>query len=355
MEAGQLTELGMELANDYDDPRWDEVLDQVPFNHAQHILTMDTQYKCPGIEAIGLRSNDDGAWQHAEGASQVGNGHMAPNTSCVGYPGSTVLAQTWNQTLAYMYGKSEGNDMGPAGKDALYSPACNIHRSPFGGRNSGYQSEDPYLSGRVIGNLIRGLGVYGKTSFVKHFALNEQETHRSSNGQNYWCEEQAIRELYLKPFEFAVKEGKTKGVMSSFTRIGTKWTGGNYNLLTGVLRNEWGFQGSVICDFHTDAYMNNRQMIEAGGDLNLTTTRQWSKADKNSANDVTVLRRSAHNNLYALANSNAVQFEIIGYKLPVWEEILFVVDGVISAGVVAWGAWAIVSTLRKKEIVEEAK
>ncbi|MCQ2797042.1 MAG: glycoside hydrolase family 3 C-terminal domain-containing protein [Bacilli bacterium] len=268
MEGGALTELGYELAANYDDERWEDVLDQVPFAQAQKILTMDTQYKCPGIEAIGLRTNEDGAFQHAEGASQVGNGHMAPNTSCVGYPGSTVLAQTWNQTLAYMFGKSEGNDMGPAGKDALYSPACNIHRSPFGGRNSGYQSEDPYLSGRVVGNIIRGLGVYGKTSFVKHFALNDQDFNRM--GLYTWCTEQAFREIYLRTFEEAIKFGDSTGLMTSFNRTGAIWAGGNEALIQGVLRSEWGFKGQIITDMtENKTNMDGGANLRAGGNINL--------------------------------------------------------------------------------------
>ena len=268
IEAGVLTPLGERLAADYDDEGWEEVLDQVPFSHALHILTMDTSYHAPGIAAIGLRTDSDEAYQHAEGASQVGNGHMAPDTSCVGYPGSTVLAQTWNQVLAYMFGKSEGNDMGPAGKDALYSPACNIHRSPYGGRNSGYQSEDPYLSGRVVGNLIRGLGVYGRTTFMKHFALNDQDFNRM--GLYTWTTEQALREIYLRTFEEGVKYGDSTGIMTSFNRVGAIWSGGNEALIQGVLRDEWGFKGQII----TDMTENKTNMdigfgLRAGGNINL--------------------------------------------------------------------------------------
>ena len=276
MEGGQLTELGQELGSPkgWDDPRWEDVLDQVPLGDknakgtAIRILTMDTQYKSPGIPAIGLRSDDDGAFQHAEGASQVGNGTMAPNTSCVGYPGSTVLAQTWNQVLAYMYGKSEGNDMGPAGKDALYSPACNIHRSPYGGRNSGYQSEDPYLSGRVVGNIIKGLGVYGRTTFMKHFVVNDQDFNRM--GLYTWMSEQALREIYLRTFEEGVKYGDSTGIMTSFNRLGAIWAGGNEALMTGILRYEWGFRGAVITDMtENEDNMDSAANLRAGGNINL--------------------------------------------------------------------------------------
>ncbi|MDD6301852.1 MAG: glycoside hydrolase family 3 C-terminal domain-containing protein [Bacillales bacterium] len=268
IEKGELTELGTKLAADYDAPEWEEVLNQVPFEHAKHILTMDTSYKAPGIEAIGLRTNDDGAYQHAEGASQVGNGHMAPGTSCVGYPGSTVLAQTWNQVLAYMFGKSEGNDMGPAGKDALYSPACNIHRSNYGGRNSGYQSEDPFLSGRMVANVVRGLGVYGKTTFVKHFVVNDQDFNRMA--LYTWCNEQALREIYLRTFEETVKYGDTTGIMTSFNRLGAIWTGGNEALIQGVLRGEWGFRGQIITDMtENKTHMDIGAGLRAGGNINL--------------------------------------------------------------------------------------
>ena len=270
MEAGQLTELGLELSSEegWDDDRWEEVLNQVPFNQAKRILTMDTQYKSPGIEAVGFRTNDDGAFQHAEGASQVGNGVMAPNTSCVGYPGSTVLAQTWNQRLAYDYGRSEGNDMGPAGKDALYSPACNIHRSPYGGRNSGYQSEDPYLSGRVVSNIIRGLGVYGKTTFMKHFIVNDQDFNRM--GLYTWMNEQALREIYLRTFEEGVKYGDSTGIMTSFNRLGAIWAGGNEALMTGILRYEWGFKGAIITDMtENEENMDSSANLRCGGNLNL--------------------------------------------------------------------------------------
>jgi len=281
MEDGQLTELGQELGKDFYDPRWEEVLDQVTFSHANHYLTMDTQYKAPGIAEIGMRTNDDGAFQHAEGASQVGNGAMVSGSnkvSCVGYPASTVLAQTWNQTLAYLFGKSEGNDMGPAGKDALYSPAMNIHRSTYGGRNSGYQSEDPYLSGRQCANVIRGLGVYGKTTFLKHFCLNDQDFNRM--GLYTWTTEQALREIYIRSFEEAIKYGDSTGIMTSFNRCGAIWAGGNEALLQGILRQEWGFKGQVITDMtENETNMDGSFNLRCGGNINLGGMSTHTGAD----------------------------------------------------------------------------
>ena len=270
IDKGQLTELGKELSSPegWDDPRWEQVLNQVPFDQAKYILTVDTQYKAPGIAAIGFRNDDIGAFQHAEGAAQIGNGVMAPNTSCVGYPSPTVLAQTWNQTLAYMFGKSEGNDMNPAGKDATYAPNCNIHRSPYGGRNSGYQSEDPYLSGRTVANVIRGMGVYGRTTFMKHFVVNDQDFNRM--GLYTWLSEQALREIYLRSFEEGVKYGDSTGIMTSFNRLGAIWAGGDEALLQGVLRYEWGFKGAVITDMtENEEHMDSAANLRAGGNLNL--------------------------------------------------------------------------------------
>ncbi len=367
MENGALTDLGYELGANYDDERWEDVMDQVTFAHAQHILTMDTQYKCPGIEEIGLRTNDDGAFQHAEGASQVGNGHMAPNTSCVGYPGSTVLAQTWNQTLAYMFGKSEGNDMGPAGKDALYSPACNIHRSPFGGRNSGYQSEDPYLSGRVVGNIIRGLGVYGKTSFVKHFALNDQDFNRM--GLYTWCTEQAFREIYLRTFEEAIKYGDSTGLMTSFNRTGAIWAGGNEALIQGILRSEWGFKGQIITDMtENETNMDGGANLRAGGNINLGGYSTAGKALNQSASPRLLwrareaIKQIAYSYTHALYK-NATYNEsadpadaVIVYETKLawqwWKPGLAAVDCALG-GIMLAGLWLIVKTcfISKKEVM----
>ena len=142
----------------------------------------------------------------------------------------------------------------------------NIHRTPFSGRNGEYYSEDGLLSGRMAASVVTGAREKGVNTMVKHFAVNDQETDRDTNGLITWLSEQALREIYLKPFELVVKEGKSLGIMSSFNRIGTVWAGGSYELLTEILRNEWGFRGMVITDY-ANAYMNPDQMIRAGGDM----------------------------------------------------------------------------------------
>ena len=270
IENSKLTDYGKKCAADYNAPEWDELLDQIPFSQAKEIVTMDSNYQACGIAAIGLREDTKGNYQHTEGASQVINGG-GQNQACVGYPSTTVLAQTWNQALAYMFGRSEGNEMVAGGMDALYSPKANIHRTNYGGRNSGTQSEDPYLAGRVVSNIIKGLGTYGKTTFLKNFVLNEQDFNRMA--LYTWTTEQALREIYLKPFEEGVKFGDTTGIMTSFNRCGAIWTGGNEALIQGILRGEWGFKGQIITDMtenktHMDVtfhFRNGGNIVLGGG------------------------------------------------------------------------------------------
>ena len=192
----------------------------------------------------------------------------------------------------------------------------NLHRSPFGGRTGEYYSEDPYLSGMLGAYQIQGAMSKGLYTLVKHFAVNEQETSRS--GIATWLDEQTLREIYLKPFEYAVKVGQTTGMMSSFNRIGGVWAGGDYRLLTEVLRNEWGFRGMVISDFNTGSHMDSKQMAYAGGDLNLQNLGQEWSPKKSSVSDMNVLRLTAKNILFTVAKSNAMNNDILGYRAPLW-------------------------------------
>ena len=173
---------------------------------------------------------------------------------------------------------------------------------------------------------------------MKHFAVNEQETHRSTGYASIsWLTEQSLREIYLKPFEMAVKIADNHALMSSFNRIGTKWTGGDYRLLTQVLREEWGFEGLVICDFNTNSYMNTRQEAFAGGDLNLSENRFWNSFKADSAADVTVIRNAMHNVMFTIANTNAVNGKIVGYNEPTWTFVLYAVDALVVIGLAFWG------------------
>ncbi len=326
----------------YDDERWEPLLDQANLGELVEMYDY-AAFQTKAVASVGKpRTNDtDGP---------VGFVNFMDTSTYYGtcsYCAEVVIASTWNQELAEEMGRSVGNEgiWGNAKGDGMpysgwYAPGCNIHRSPFGGRNFEYYSEDGIMNGKMAAAVIRGCQSKGVYCYVKHFALNEQETHRSIGGNCSWVTEQAMRETFLRPFELAVKEGGTRAMMSSFNRIGTRWTGGDYRLLTTILRDEWGFRGMVLCDFNTvPDYMNSRQMAYAGGDLNLSTT-PVSWCDTSDVSDVIVLRQCAKNVMYTVANSNAMNGQVIGYALPIWNIVLYCVDGLAVAGFALWGIMA---------------
>jgi beta-glucosidase len=346
----------------YEDPRWEDILNELTFSEMLSLVN-NGAFQTVAIESIGknLTNDSDGP---------VGFVNFINKTA---YKGNTtfvcesVLGATWSKDLAYQMGKIVGDNglWGDVSGNGLpysgwYAPAVNLHRSPFAGRNFEYYSEDPILSGKMAVNVINGAATKGVYTDLKHFALNDQETNRS--GIATYCTEQALRELYLKPFEIAVKadddatqvasavkDGVTKyqgttGIMSSFNRIGTRWTGGDYRLLTEILRNEWGFQGLVISDYKTgNSYMDSRQMLYAGNDLILASLPGllWNDASSTSAEDIVILRQSTKNILYTVANSNSVNVEIVGYKTEWWMTTLIVVDCVVPVAIAVWGFFAI--------------
>lgn len=348
----------------YDDEEaWNEFLDCLTFAEMKDLFNRGA-FKTYGIMRLNLPETvaSDGPVGFVNFISDV---NVSGNVS---YASEYVLGCTWNTELAQAMGEAVGEEgiygngnRIPTPYTGWYAPGMNLHRSPFGGRNFEYFSEDPYLTGFMAAAEIRGAQSKGVIPYMKHFAVNEQETHRDDNGVATWATEQAIRELYLRPFEIAVKTADAKGIMSSFNRIGTVWTGGDYRLLTEVLRGEWGFEGTVICDFNVSSYMSAKQMIYAGGDLNLTTTRYWMRPDENSAGDVAMLRRAAHNILYSVVNSNAMngidENTVLRTAMPVWQEVTLIVECAIAAGLAVWGFFeirALVKKRRERKKSEEA-
>ena len=356
----------------YNDAAWNKFLDQMTFDEMLDLFN-EGCYKTIDIQRLGVPAtlSSDGPTGlvcFLNNMSPFGD-PLVYGTAY--YQSECLLAQTYNIELAEAQGHAIG-DEGICGNErdpnnqvpypGWYAPGVNLHRSPFSGRNTEYYSEDPFLTGTFAAKVIKSVQEKGVYANVKHFALNDQETHRSANGISTWCDEQAMRELYLKAFEKAVKDGKSLGLMTSFNRIGTEWAGGSYRLCTIILRKEWGFEGSVICDYHTDTYMDSKQMLYAGGDLNLCSTNSimLKKGDKaknvspSNAKDVALLRRSAHNNLYAIVNSCAMGVEILGYKPAVWRVLLNVGTWVIVGGIAVWGFLAVFTALRKKDEVAAA-
>lgn len=336
-------------SKDYGDSIWESLLDTFSIAEMTKIVT-DGQFKTAAVENAKVPST-----VCADGPFGFVNFMGSPVIyDCCYYASEVVLASTWNAELAEALGKSVGNEalVGNKKGDGLpysgwYAPGVNIHRSPFGGRSGEYFSEDPLLSGKMAAAEVRGARSKGVMTFVKHFAVNEQETSRT--GIATWLTEQSLREIYLRPFELTVTEGKTNAMMSSFNRIGAKWTGGDYRLLTEILRDEWGFKGMVVCDYNNNnAFMDAKQMVYAGGDLHLFAAgTPLFKPSASSPSDVVMLRKATKNILYAIANSNIRDYDIIGYRLPVWQILMFVVDGVIILGLAGWGMFALKKVFKR--------
>ncbi len=230
-----------------DESLWDAFLDQLTVNEMIALIT-DCGYETTAVERLGIPGTSDN-----DGPSCIkGEGGLLYSECGLAFPVATTLACTWNDELAEEFGKIIGEEGNQLGTHVWYAPGCNLHRSPQGGRNNEYYSEDPVLSGKMSAAVIKGVQSKDIVVTVKHFAANEQETNRQSNGLYTWANEQSLRELYLEPFEISVKEGKAKGVMSAYNRIGAQWCGGSKALITELLRDEWGFDGFVITDASID-------------------------------------------------------------------------------------------------------
>ncbi len=259
--AGAVTELGLLLGSDYNNPLWDKVLDQITHAEAVNVVR-SASFGNAAINSVGKPRLSD-----YDGPAQV-RSFNAGSTRGTGFPCSTVLAQTWDTKLAYTFGLNYGKEMDALGVNGVYGFGCNLHRSAWGGRNYEYFSEDGFLSGALLVEEIRALKNTGKYTYLKHLALYEMEHERDS--LYTWVTEQALREIYLKPFQMAVQDADCLGIMSSYNRIGSIWTGGSVALITGVLRNEWGYKGTIVTDY-VDGWSQNFMAIEhtvrVGGDI----------------------------------------------------------------------------------------
>lgn len=297
---GSLTIYGEYLSNPeyYDNSLWDDVLNNLTISEMRELVLHG--YTREGA----LSSVGKDVTKSADGPSQIGSFNQ---TNCgVGYPTATVLAQTWNTTLAESYGLAVGKEAKNMGYDGWYAPGVNMHRSAFGGRNYEYYSEDSLLSGVMCAAVVQGAAEAGTYTYIKHIIGYDQESAR--DGIYCWMTEQTLREIYLKPFKIAVENG-AMGLMSSYGRVGAVWSGGSEALLTDLLRTEWGFKGAVLTDYSDHKqYMNGDQMLLAGGDLWMddwenggSFTYLNSSYDTNGA-FVTQLRNAAKHVLYCVLN-----------------------------------------------------
>lgn len=256
-EDGKLTDLGRKLGLSYSDASWDALLNQISLSDMER-LVLHGYISTGKVDGIGKPRTKE-----VDGPSQVGSFNQL--SMGVAYPGATVLAQTWNRDLAREYGRQVGLECATIGVDGWYAPSVNVHRTPLGGRNYEYYSEDPLVSGLMGSQVVQGSREAGTYCFVKHLAANSQDTYRDSLYE--WMTEQTLREIYLPAFRTLVRNGCT-GIMTAYNRIGATWAGGNRGLIKDVLRGEWGFAGCVITDYADHhAYMNADQMLRSGGDL----------------------------------------------------------------------------------------
>lgn len=299
-ENGQINDLGMKLGLDYDADEWEDVLNVITKTEMQN-LVLHAYTKTAAIDSIGKPATLD-----LDGPNQVCS-FTGSHPEAVGYS-SIVLAQSWNLELAYSMGLAFGTEATSYGVTGWYGPGVNIHRSPFGGRNYEYYSEDSLISGLMCAKVVSAAKNKGMFCYLKHLCLYEGESGR--DGMYTWVTEQALREIYLKPFEIAVKEGGSSAIMTSYGRIGAVWTGGSEALLTEVVRGEWGFKGAFLTDYadHHD-FMNGDQMVRAGGDLWMDW---WTSAgqgtfvcDTNSLAYETAIRNATKNTVYMWLNALA--------------------------------------------------
>lgn len=315
---------------DYDDPMWELLLDQMSVSEMAELISK-AGYVTAKINSIGKNKTID--LDGPAGINESNTTIMTDTSHAVAYPSETVIAQTWNIRCAYEMGEAVGAEARAYGINGWYAPAVNLHRSPYSGRNFEYYSEDALISGKMGAQVVNGTNSMGLYACVKHFAVNDQETKRDANGLFTWVTEQAVRELYLLPFEMTVKEGNAVAVMSSFNRLGATWTGGSYSLLTTILRKEWGYCGFVITDwYYPGNYMNVDQGLRAGNDAWLNGLGTDVNFDSKSATSVIALRNASHNILYTIGNADIQSQEVEA----TWVTWLIVADCVFVAGLGVW-------------------
>lgn len=331
---------------DYDDPMWDKLLDELTYDEMAQLIAF-AGYNNGAIPSISKVRQSD-----VDGPAALNNNFTKQGS--IGLPSSTTVASTWNKELATEFGKAiaqMGKDLKVTG---WYAPAMNIHRSPYAGRNFEYFSEDPVLSGYMASLETKSVQEAGLYVFMKHFAMNDQEDHRLSM-LHTWSTEQAIREIYLKPFEMTVKDGKATAVMSAFNYIGNEWAGANDSLLNKVLRDEWGFRGFVLTDYFGGyGYMEGTLSIYNGGNAMLATVPTTNESTDKSANTVAHMREATHGILYTAVNTYVYENGAPKTEIALWQWIYYAVVAVVTL-LLLWVAWVSIRRFMKRLKAEKAQ
>ena len=318
---------GLTLADmrdaDYDDPRWEKLLDQLTVDEMANMIAM-AGYQTAAMDSVGKVATLD-----FDGPAAINNNFTGVGS--IGFPIEVVVASTWNKELAQAWGECMGKISQEMGAEGWYAPGMNTHRTAFGARNYEYFSEDGVLAGNMGAKAVEGARKYGVYSYIKHFALYEGNAKMVS----VWSNEQAIREIYLKPFEISVKQGGANAVMVSWSFLGDKWTGESSNLMNTVLRDEWGFRGMALTDFFRNnghGFMNADAALANGVDVMLST---FNGEENNVANPehptaVLQMRNACKNVMYTVVSSWAYDGEHEETGMENWKKAGIGIDIVIA-------------------------
>ena len=318
---------GLTLADmrdaDYDDPRWEKLLDQLTVDEMANMIAM-AGYQTAAMDSVGKVATLD-----FDGPAAINNNFTGVGS--IGFPIEVVVASTWNKELAQAWGECMGKISQEMGAEGWYAPGMNTHRTAFGARNYEYFSEDGVLAGNMGAKAVEGARKYGVYSYIKHFALYEGNAKMVS----VWSNEQAIREIYLKPFEISVKQGGANALMVSWSFLGDKWTGESSNLMNTVLRDEWGFRGMALTDFFRNnghGFMNADAALANGVDVMLST---FNGEENNVANpehptSVLQMRNACKNVMYTVVSSWAYDGEHEGTGMENWKKAGIGIDIVIA-------------------------
>lgn len=308
---------------DYDDPRWEKLLDQLSVDEMANMIAM-AGYQTAAMDSVGKVATLD-----FDGPAAINNNFTGVGS--IGFPIEVVIASTWNKELAQTWGECMGKISQEMGAEGWYAPGMNTHRTAFGARNYEYFSEDGILSGNMGAKAVEGARKYGVYSYIKHFAMYEGNAKMVS----VWSNEQAIREIYLKPFEISVKQGGANAVMVSWSFLGDKWTGECSNLMNTVLRDEWGFRGMALTDFFRNnghGFMNADAALANGVDVMLST---FNGEENNVANpehptSVLQMRNACKNVMYTVVSSWAYDGEHEETGMENWKKAGIGIDTVIA-------------------------
>ncbi|MDO4623258.1 MAG: glycoside hydrolase family 3 C-terminal domain-containing protein [Eubacteriales bacterium] len=291
---------------DFDDPMWDELISQLTIPEMQALVT-DALYKTPNVESIGKGGTTD-----SDGPLGISS-FFNPAMNSVAYPCLPILSGSFNADLARTFGELVSDQAHNKGVSGWYAPAMDTHRTAYSGRNFEYYSEDGWLGAVIAAATVSGARDHGMIVYIKHFALNDQESQRSGNLHTY-SNEQAIREIYLKPFEYAVKDGGANAIMTSMNYIGDTYAGGHAGLLENVLRGEWNFKGKSLTDMdEAGEAVNVDKCMRAGTDSWLSVSPIAMVSDPSDA-DIYYLQRAAKNILYPEANSKTYQAQVVNWR-----------------------------------------